>query len=192
MLTRNHSVRRRNPCPLGMVRKAVLLERESAHRFSFERCPHNEMKGRSYEQIQATCRTRYGIANITLSGREMSVSSDEGEGEKGGGVELPGTGPAVGVRGGGVERAGGSRPCIGADAAQEFDFRILGADGNASGNECSAGNGKLTDPACISFNRSPHTRSTQPSTRRQTRFRLIGRADGTRGDGSSAARAFGC
>jgi hypothetical protein len=46
-------VRRRNPCPLGMVRKAVLLERESAHRFSFERCPHNEMKGRSYEQIQA-------------------------------------------------------------------------------------------------------------------------------------------
>ena len=122
----------------------------------------------------------------------MSVSSDEGEGERGGGVELPGTGPAVGVRGGGVECAGGSRPCIGADAAQEFDFRILGADGNASGNECSAGNGKLTDPACISFNRSPHTRSTQPSTRRQTRFRLIGTADGTQGDGSYDVRAFGC
>jgi hypothetical protein len=42
-----HLVRRKNPCPLGMVRKAVLLERESAHRFSLGRCPHNETKGKN-------------------------------------------------------------------------------------------------------------------------------------------------
>jgi hypothetical protein len=36
-----------------MVRKAVLLEKETAHSFSFCRCLHNETKGKNYEQIQA-------------------------------------------------------------------------------------------------------------------------------------------
>ena len=38
-----------------------------------------------------------------------------------------GTKPAVGLRGGGVERASGPRACLGADTAQDFDFRIHGA-----------------------------------------------------------------
>ena len=32
-----------------------------------------------------------------------------------------------GVRGGGTEHAGGSRACVGADTAQDFDIRIHGA-----------------------------------------------------------------
>jgi len=120
-------VQRRNPCPLGMVRKVVLLEKESAHRFSLGRCPHNETKGKNYEQIQANVTHDMALRVSHCLDAKVPVSGAAREGQRGGGVEHPGTEPAIGLRGGGVERAGGPRACIGADTAQDFDFRIHGA-----------------------------------------------------------------
>ena len=120
-------VQRRNPCPLGMVRKVVLLEKESAHRFSLGRCPHNETKGKNYEQIQANVAHDMALRISHCLDAKISVSGAAREGQRGGGVKHSGTESANGLRDGGVERAGGPRACIGADTAQDFDFRIHGA-----------------------------------------------------------------
>jgi hypothetical protein len=45
-------VQQRNPCPLGMVRTAVSLEKRTCPSAAFGRCPHNEQKGKNDEQIQ--------------------------------------------------------------------------------------------------------------------------------------------
>jgi hypothetical protein len=120
-------VRWRNPCPLGTVRKVVSLEKESAHGFSLGRCPHNETKGKNYEQIQANVAHGLALRISHCLDAKVAVWGAAREGQRGGGVKHSGTEPAIGLRGGGVERGGGPRACIGADTAQDFDFRIHGA-----------------------------------------------------------------
>jgi len=110
-----------------MVRKAVLLERASAHRFAFARCPHNETKGKNYEPIQGNVAHDMALRISHCMDAKASVSGNAREGERRGGDEHLGTEPAVGLRGGGIERTGGPRACVGADTAQDFDFRIHGA-----------------------------------------------------------------
>ena len=120
-------VQRRNPCPLGMVRKAVSLEKESAHSFSFGCCLHNKTKGKNNEQIQANVAYDMALRIPHRLNAKISVSGDAREGKRGSGIEHSRAESPTGVRGDRVKRSGGPRPRIGADTAENIDFPIHGA-----------------------------------------------------------------
>jgi hypothetical protein len=70
-----------------MVRKVVLLERESAQRFAFGRCPHNETKGKNYEQIQTNVAHDLALRISHWLDAKVPVSGAAREGQRGGGVK---------------------------------------------------------------------------------------------------------
>jgi hypothetical protein len=129
---------------MGMVRAAVLLERRICPSASFGRCLHNETKGKNDEQIQANVAHYMALRVSPSVDAKISVSGDAREGQRGGGNVYSGTERVVGVRGGGTERAGGSRAYVGADTAEGVDFRIYGA---GERQVCAAGVQRVSGPA---------------------------------------------
>ena len=90
------------------------------------RCPHNVKKGTKHEQVQESIACDLALSIPPGVGSEISVPGIAGA-DRAGGVQVrDGVLSAVGLRGGGTECAGGSRPPAGKGAAEAVD---LGTDG---------------------------------------------------------------
>jgi hypothetical protein len=73
------------PLPSGHGENSSFTGKESAHRHPFWRCPHNEQKGTSDEQIQRNVAYDLALRVPHHVDAKISVSGDAREGERGGG-----------------------------------------------------------------------------------------------------------